>query len=335
MIIENFHHEPGVHCGSVAMADMLRWAGVDLSEPMVFGLGAGLGFYYLQSDYMSPTRQIVGRSIHLEENVAEALGLELVEHRTSDGEEGWRGVRSAVESGRPALVQCDLSELPYWESSTPFNGHRIVVAGYDDADDSVYVADTHFEGLECIDREALHRARASDAPPSFGNRFAWWELEPASCGDIQGAIREAIARNVEEIESDESGFTGMPGLDLFREEVAGWRDLDDAEWCYRFAYQCIEKRGTGGAMFRNLYRKFLSEAADYVPEILQFQLPVSMSRNADAWSTLATYLKAMALYIGTEGEEPDEDPNHHVESMAEAVYQFESTFWDRARQMFC
>ena len=54
-----------------------------------------------------------------------------------------------------------------------------------------------------------------------------------------------------------------------------------------------------------------------------------MSRTAQAWSTLATYLEAMASMLDAEREDPNEDPSHHVESMAEAVFQFESTFWDR------
>lgn len=329
MRVEGFEHRAGTHCGSVAMRDLLDWAGIDLSEPMVFGLGSGLGFFYFKSEYVSPSRQIMGRAGTLETNVAEALGLELTEHRTQDPEEGWLGVREALASGRPVIVQCDLSELPYWETDTPFNGHRIVVAGCDADNDTVEVADTHFEGLQTIDRETLHRARASEAPPSMGNDFAWWELTPADPAPLDEAVPRALAGNVDQMTDGDHGIRGLAGLDTFREEVADWRDCDDAVWSYRFAYECIEKRGTGGAMFRNLYRSFLDEAAEHVPELSRYQLSVSMSRNADTWSTLATYLKAMALFLETDGEDPAEDPSHHVESMAEAVYQFESTFWDR------
>ncbi|MFB6350904.1 MAG: BtrH N-terminal domain-containing protein, partial [Bradymonadaceae bacterium] len=178
MAVDGFEHRAGTHCGSVAMRDVLAWAGIDLSEPMVFGLGSGLGFYYLKSDHISPSRQIMGRSAALETNAAEALGLELTEHRTGDPEEGWLGVREALVQGRPVIVQCDLSELPYWETETPFNGHRIVVAGFDEETDTVEVADTHFEGLQTIERATLQRARASEAPPSMDDDFAWWELAP-------------------------------------------------------------------------------------------------------------------------------------------------------------
>jgi hypothetical protein len=335
--IDDFVHEPGTHCGSTAMADMLRHVGLELSEPMVFGLGSGAGFYYLKGDSVSPSRQIVGRHPRLETHAAEALGLEMEAHRTRDAEEGWRGVREAIDAGRPALVQCDLAELPYWETDTPFNGHRIVVVGYDETTGEVEVADTHFEGFQRIDRGALRRARASEAPPSFGNQFAWWEIVGGEPRELEDAIEEALERNAEAMTDDESGIGGLAALKEFKEEVRDWEALEDGDWCYRFAYQCIEQRGTGGGMFRYMYRNFLGEASEHLPMIDDLQLGISMNRNADAWSTLARYLEAAADVLDPDcdaPDTPDKPPSHHVESLAEAVYQFETTFWNQLSSAF-
>jgi hypothetical protein len=328
-ILEDFEHRTGHHCGSVAMADLLRYHGHDLSEAMVFGLGAGLGFYYFKSDHMSPSRQIMGRHIDLEGNVAEALGLELRASRTKDDDEAWDHVRGAIDAGSPVLVQCDLSHLPYWETSTPFNGHRIVVAGYDDDEGVAMVADTHFEGLQRVPLDALRAARASQAPPSMGNQNASWVLEPSKIRDLEAAAMDAIETNRSHMEEDPSGMGGLDVLREFADDVMDWTERDDASWCYKFGYQVIEKRGTGGGFFRYLYRDFLRELVEMHPRLAAMQLPVSMTRTAEAWSTLARYMEAMSRQLEPEGESPDEDPAHHLESMAEAVYQFESTFWDR------
>jgi hypothetical protein len=347
-IVEGFEHHTGVHCGSTAMADLLRHAGVELSEAMVFGLGSGLASYYLESEHMSPSRQILGRHFRLEENCAEALGLELRAHFEGDNAAAWQGVRAAIERDQPVLVQCDLCELPYWQTKTPFNGHKIAVVGFNDAAGEALVADTHFEGLQRVSLNELEAARASTAPPSMGNQNAWWTLEAGRLdgdgldgGGLDGgtprelaeAIPFALVRNAEQMENDTSGFGGLDALEQFAAEVSSWRDLDDASWAYRFAYQCIEKRGTGGGNFRALYRDYLSEAGEHVPSILRNQYAVSMARTASAWSTLARYLEAMSRFVSADGvddsDRPDEDPTHHLESMAEAVFQFESTFWDR------
>ena len=329
VIAEGFEHRTGHHCGSVAMADLLRHVGHEFSEPMVFGLGAGLGFYYFKSDHVSPTRQIMGRHINLEQNVADALGLELVGHRTKAEDEAWEHVREAVDSGSAVLVQCDLSHLPYWKTSTPFNGHRIVVAGYNESEDLALVADTHFEGLQRVPLEALSAARSSQAPPSMGNQNASWVLEPGEIADIDQAVLEALEQNRVQMEEDASGMGGLDVLRSFADEVVGWSERDDAAWCYKFGYQVIEKRGTGGGFFRYLYRDFLREVVEMHPDLAPMQLPVSMTRTAEAWSTLARYMEAMSRQLDPEAESPAEDAAHHLESMGEAVYQFESTFWDR------
>jgi hypothetical protein len=328
-IVKDFEHHTGIHCGSTAMADILRHAGIELSEAMVFGLGSGLGVYYLKSEHMSPSRQIMGRHFRLEENCAEALGLELRPHFEGDNQAAWAGVKAAIDEDRPVLVQCDLCELPYWGSTTPFNGHKIAVVGYNDATGEVLVADTHFEGLQRISAEALERARASTAPPSMGNQNVWWTLEPGDTRPLDEAVELALERNAAQMEEDSSGFGGLAALEQFAAEVVSWRELDDAAWAYRFAFQCIEKRGTGGGNFRYLYRDFLNEAGEHVPSILQAQLAVSMTRTASSWSTLARYLEAMSRWVEGGDDKPEEDPAHHLESMAEAVLQFESTFWDR------
>lgn len=46
MIIENIKPFSGQHCETTATGSVLRQIGIDLSEPMLFGLGEGLGFIY-------------------------------------------------------------------------------------------------------------------------------------------------------------------------------------------------------------------------------------------------------------------------------------------------
>ena len=51
MIVANFSHQPGLHCASTALADVMRYQGHPLSEAMCFGLGAGLGFVNLEKQF--------------------------------------------------------------------------------------------------------------------------------------------------------------------------------------------------------------------------------------------------------------------------------------------
>ncbi len=54
---------------------------------------------------------------------------------------------------------------------------------------------------------------------------------------------------------------GLPALRRLAAEAADWpQQAEDWQWCARFAYQVIERRGTGGGNFRLMYSRFLEEA---------------------------------------------------------------------------
>lgn len=332
ILVSGFEHKVGIHCGSTGMADVLRHSGVALSEAMVFGLGSGLGFYYLKDNRVSPSRQIAGRNWNLEENTAELLGLKLVSHTSDDPDAGWQAVKDAIDAGYPALAQCDLKYLPYWKATTSFNGHRIVVVGYNDATREAILADTHFEGLQRVSYEQLAASRASKAGPSFGNRQIFWTLEPGTARPIEDVVMSAIEKNARTMEDESDPGAGLLALRSFADEVADWRALEDAVWCYRFAYQVSERRGTGGGNFRAMYREFLFEAAEKFPSVVDKNLGISMARTAQAWTTLAEYMQSMSRTLESGEAGRDAVPEGFLSSFAEAVYQFESTFWDRIRR---
>jgi hypothetical protein len=46
MIIQNMESFLGQHCETTATGSLLNNLGIELSEPMLFGLGEGLGFIF-------------------------------------------------------------------------------------------------------------------------------------------------------------------------------------------------------------------------------------------------------------------------------------------------
>ncbi len=71
VMVEGYTHTPGNHCGSTALRNMLAFHGVDISEEMAFGLGAGASFFYIVLDDQSPSRFTNGRTSRLEETFVE------------------------------------------------------------------------------------------------------------------------------------------------------------------------------------------------------------------------------------------------------------------------
>jgi hypothetical protein len=303
VILPGFQHRPGVHCGSTALADALRARGLDISEAMAFGLGAGLGFFYLASPALSPTRLILGRPWTLERVACEVIGAPVSIRTEDDPARAWAAVRDALGRGIAPILSTDLRFLPYWKTSSPFNGHRVLLAGYDEGRGVALLADTEREALQEVSLADLDRARASDGQPLGYTGRLWMEVDaPPAPVRWREAIGDALRRQARDMLLPNEGFAGVPGMERFVDELPRWhelaRDEADRAWCFRFAYQVIERRGTGGGNFRLLYSRFLHEAARHHPAVTALELPGRMERIAASWTRLANSFKDLSGRAG-------------------------------------
>ena len=314
--VPGFEHVPGHHCGSTALRNLLAFHGTEISEELAFGLGAGACFYYFPSDDLSPTRFTNGRTGRLEEGFLELTGVPMRLRTDPDPEAAWRQARETVDEGRPVLLITDLFHLDHYGNSAHFPGHAVVLAGYDD--EAAYVSDTAFEDLQRTSLEGLARARHEQHPfyPLAGHMVDI-PGEPPTEADLLAAAPNAIARAAKRmIEPDLGQFEGLPALRRFAAEVGSWlTDAPDWNWCARFNYQVIERRGTGGSNFRSLYSRFLAEAGR--PEEAAL-----CATAADAWTALAA-----ALFEASESEEPDPAAWESIADRAGAVLESEERLW--------
>lgn len=286
-LVPGFEHVPGNHCGSTALANLLRFHGVGISEELAFGLGAGPCFYYYPDDSLSPSRFTNGRTGRLEENFLALTGAPLRLRTDPDPARSWELARETVDEGRPALLITDLFHLDHYGNSAHFPGHAVVLAGYDG--EAALVSDTQFEELQRTSLDGLARARHEQHPfyPLAGHMI---DLPPgATVGDLREAAPAAIEQAARRMQEPDLGvFEGLPALRRFAEEVAGWPDAaPDAGWCARFNYQVIERRGTGGGNFRLMYARFLREVGRSAAADL-------CDAAAERWSGLAEALFAVS-----------------------------------------
>jgi hypothetical protein len=303
VLLEGFTHRPGVHCGSTALADALRVRGLELSEPMAFGLGAGLGFYAFAAPVLSPSHLFTGRALHLERTACEVLGAPLAERAEEDPARAWAGVRDALGRGLAPILVTDLAELPWYASDVRFGGHRVVLAGHDEARGVALLADGARPGLGEIPLDRLDRARASVAPPLFAPGRPWLEVDaPAAPRPLGEALREALRRQARDMLLDVDGASGISAMERFAAELPRWpaeaNDEADRAWCFRYAFQVIERRGTGGGLFRALYARFLREAEAAFPDLARLGLAPRMEALAGGWSRLAGELRRLSNAAG-------------------------------------
>lgn len=282
-------HLPGRHCASSAIRDLIEFHGTHLTEAMCFGLGAGLGITYLElPDAPVPFMTHV-RSLGYEKRVFENLGVPFAWSTYRSPDAAALALAELLDASRPALLLTDIYHLPYFGSRTHFPGHAIVAWQRISAA-TVMVTDTDRPHPVPVESDALTRARFSSQQPFVhsGDLFAPASIKTELSPD---RIADAIRQNAE-ILRDGDQNSGLRALETWINDLARWETTGDWRWTTRFAYQVIEKRGTGGGGFRSMYSEFLAEAGRNDKRIGAYNLPQLMCECARQWTGLAMHLKA-------------------------------------------
>jgi hypothetical protein len=313
-MVPGYRHVPGNHCGSTALRNLLAFHGLEMSEEMALGLGAGVSFYYVVLEGSSPSRFTNGRTGRLEEQFVELTGAPLRLETFDDPDAAWDAARGSVDAGRPTILITDLFYLDHYGSSAHFPGHAVVLAGYDA--EVAYLSDTGFDELQTTRLEGLKQARHGNHPVFQLEGHMFTVVEGAELGDLTAAAPAAIARCAAGMLEPELGdFQGLPALRRFAAEVGDWPEqAEDWRWCARFLYQVIERRGTGGGNFRLMYSRFLAEAG--------YDESSLAGAAATAWSSLAA-----AAQAASEPEDPDPELWSAVATEAASVLEAEERLW--------
>lgn len=313
--VPGYVHAPGLHCGSTALRNLLAFHGIEIGEEMAFGLGAGPSFYYVAFEDASPSRWFNGRTARLEENFGKLTGAAL-ELRTFEhgDDEAWRAARAAVDSGSPVLLLTDIYHLDHYGSSARFPGHAVVLAGYDD--EFAYLSDTGFGELQKTRLENLERARHGDHPayPLAGHMFvASGEVDAEQLHAAAPAAIERAVRTM--LEPEFPGFSGLDAVRRLAEEAGAWPQVTaDWQWCARFGYQTIERRGTGGGAFRLMYSRFLEQVGRPESDLA--------AAAATEWTGLAEALRA-----ASESDDPEAALWRQVDDAVHRVAEAEERLW--------
>ena len=313
-MVPDYRHVAGNHCGSTALRNLMAFHGAPISEEMALGLGAGVSFYYVVLEGSSPSRFTNGRVGRLEGQFVELTGAPIQLETFADPEASWEAARAAVDGGRPAILLTDLYYLDHYGSSAHFPGHAVVLAGYDA--EVAYLSDTSFEDLQTTRLESLARARHGEHPLFKLEGHMFTMQDGAEPGDVREASAEAIARNAQQMLDPPLGeYEGLPALRRFAAEVADWpQGAEDWQWCARFCFQVIERRGTGGGNFRLMYSRFLDEVGHQGAPLA--------AEAAGLWTALAEHLLA-----ASEADEPRPEIWSRVGAAAAEVLGAEERLW--------
>ncbi len=280
MIIENFKPFYGKHCETTAVGNLLQHCRLTLSEPMLFGIGEGLSFIYWDSKQMGfPFLGGRCKQDVLTENIAKRLNVKLEVKETSSKAKAWEFVKSNIDKGVPLGLKLDMYYLEYYEGKIHFAGHYVAMYGYDE--EFGYLVDGNAQVKSSL--SSIAEARNYKGPMSSPNR-AFTITAADKLPDMKNAIACAINKNAEQYLNPPIQNISFKGIRKTANAITKWfgRPGITPQLIIQ-AGRLMDEGGTGGSLFRNMYRDFLKECDDLYPDMGLHKAYLKFAQIAPMW----------------------------------------------------
>lgn len=308
----DFEHQQSAHCENGVTTNLLRNAGVSqMTEPLAFGIGAGLFFAYIPLIKINNGPAIAFRTLPgmIFKRTCKSLGIEVVRKKFSSKEKAKQVLDQALEAGQPVGCQVGVYYLPYFprEYRFHFNAHNLVVFGNEDG--RYIVSDPVMENTASLSDYELERVRFAKGALSPRGQLYYPVLHKAVTDeDIAGAIEKGIKKNIRSMTGLPGPIAGVSGIAYTGKRIKKWRDKLGTHKAGLYLAQLVrmqEEIGTGGGGFRYIYGAFLQEAYAYHKREELLAASALFTEAGDLWRTAA--VQAAGIYKGRIGSQADFD----------------------------
>lgn len=305
-----FEHHQGAHCESGVTTNLLRKnSGGKITEPLAFGIGAGLFFAYIPFIKINNGPAIAFRTMpgDIFNRTCKSLGIRVFRKKFSSKEQAEKYLVDRLNEGTPVGCQVGVYYLPYFprEYRFHFNAHNIVV--FEKAGDNFLVSDPIMETTTVLSSYELERVRfAKGTLAPKGHIYYPAKNVGITNETIKKAIKSGIKKNVYNMLYIPGSFAGVAGIKRTGNKIKGWRDKLGLERAGSYLAQMVrmqEEIGTGGGGFRYIYAAFLQEADAYLPGNQLQQISVTFTKAGDMWREAAVH--AAGIYKGRLGSQDD------------------------------
>ena len=302
----DFQHNMAAHCENGVTSNLLRFHGVSLSEPMVFGLGSGLFFSHM------PFIKLNGMAVTsfrpwpgaIFKRVTGLLDIHY-NHKKFSGnkQKAMQELDSMLAKGVPVGMLVGVFNLPYFpkEYRFHFNAHNITAFGKEG--DSYYISDPVMENVETLSSAELLKVRYSKGTYPPKGRMYYITKVPKDI-DLKSAIVKSTRKTAKDMLTIPIPMFGVKGIRFLAKRVRKWPEKfgpKDAALNLSQVIRMLEEIGTGGAGFRFIYAAFLQECSEILNQPWLNDLSKEMTEIGDKWREFA-YLAARVFKKRNEGE---------------------------------
>lgn len=291
MSIQSYQHYQHAHCESGVTANLLRHEGISISEPMAFGIGAGIFFAHLPFVKVSGTPGTTFRTWPgaIFKRVTQRLHIDVHTQKFSTPEKAMLALDNVLNTGKPAGMLSSVYYLPYLPEAFRFhfNAHNLVVYGKEG--NEYLVSDPVMEHVTRIAPEDLAKARFAKGMPEPKGFMYYVKSVPQNIDFIK-AIQAGIKQTCFFMLSPPLPWFGNKAIFLLAKKIKQYPEKLTARKASLYLGNIIrmqEEIGTGGAGFRFLYAAFLQEAGTMLKRDDLKELSAELTKIGDDWRNFA------------------------------------------------
>lgn len=289
-MIHSFEHRQSAHCENGVVSNLLNHYQVNLSEPMVFGIGSGLFFAYLPFIKVNFAPGFSYRPIPglIFKRLAQRLGIQVSRERFSSPEKARRKLDQKLTEGMPVGLQVGVYHLTYFPEDYRFhfNAHNLVVYGKEGSE--YLISDPVMEYTTRLTEQELERARFAKGALAPKGCLYYMERIPTEL-NLESAIRKGIRQTCQNMLAPVP-LIGVRAIRWVSGNIQKWPDKIGIKKTNHYLGQLIrmqEEIGTGGGGFRYIYAAFLEEAAAVLGRDQFREHAGEMTQIGDEWRDLA------------------------------------------------
>jgi len=288
---KEFRHQQHAHCESGVTANLLSFHGLSISEPMAFGIGAGLFFAHIPILKVNGTPGTTFRTWPgaIFKRVTQGLNIDIHTERFRSPEKAMQALDEALAKGIPVGMQSSVYYLPYLPEAFRFhfNAHNLVVYG---KENGLYkVSDPVMEIATTISADDLAKARFAKGTPE-PRGFMYYVNSIPEKADLRTAIEKGIKKTSWFLLTPPLNWFGNKGIFALARQIQKYPAKLSPRQAQLYLGNVIrmqEEIGTGGAGFRYLYAAFLEEAAQFLSREDLMEFSKELTNIGDEWRNFA------------------------------------------------
>jgi len=287
---EQYQHQPYGHCETGVVSSLLRHHGLDLSEPMVFGLASGLMFAFVPFLKMNGMPVVAYRVFpkFIIRGIQSRLGMKFRKLTYRDPQKAMNDLDTFIDAGQVVGLQVNIYWLPFFppEQRVQINVHNIVIFGKENGE--YLVSDPAFKEVVTIKREDLQKARFAKgqlAPKGY----LYYPIFIPEDINIGKMIRASIKRTIWMM-STAPAPCGLRGISYMANKIEKMDQKKDFMYTKLFLGHIArmqEEVGTGGGGYRFMYAAFLQEAYKTLTLPVLQEASAKMTETGDLWRGFA------------------------------------------------